>query len=297
MAGRALCTYGRANTTLRRREKGFCPATAPVMLRSCEACRNGESHGRVGAVCLGMGFDSHPLAACDGGDRVDRRLVLLHASRRLAAQTRRHAGRRLRRVVAGARRRLLRNEQIYARPAVAARRPHLAQMAVLLDLDLRLHPAVLGLLRPVELFPDRPRRAGAEPVAGGVDRRRLAGAGVGRLRRDLQIAAREKRCDPARRRIRLRRADVLGLQPRFLIARRVDPHRRADGDDDDGQCRDGHHAQPAQGDRAVSGRAKPGPEMGQAGQAALDAQQLHHAARAVHDAVEPLSPRSTPTRE
>ena len=33
----------------------------------------------------------------------------------------------------------------------------------------------------------------------------------------------------------------------------------------------------------------PDPEMGQGGQAALDAQQLHHAARAVHDAVEPLS--------
>ena len=37
-------------------------------------------------------------------------------------------------------------------------------------------------------------------------------------------------------------------------------------------------------------------EMGQRIQAALDPQQLHHAARAVHDAVEPLSRDSTPMR-
>ena len=52
-------------------------------------------------------------------------------------------------VVAGARRRLLSDEQIHARAGVAAGGAHLAQVAVLLDLDQRLHAAVLGLLRPV----------------------------------------------------------------------------------------------------------------------------------------------------
>ena len=98
----------------------------------------------------GMGLDAAALAACDDRDRLDRLVVLVHASRRVVAQNEGHAAGRLRRVLAGARRRLLRDEQIYARPRGDARPSDLAQVAVLLDLDLRLQPAVLGLLRPVE---------------------------------------------------------------------------------------------------------------------------------------------------
>ena len=132
----------------------------------------GENDGGVGSLCLGMGFDPAALAARDRGHRLDRRLVLLHASRRRLAQNAEHEDRRRRRLVAGARRRLLRDEQIYARPGGAARSPRLAQVAVLLDLDLRLQPAVLGLLRPIERLPDRSDGDAAQPVAGGGDRRR-----------------------------------------------------------------------------------------------------------------------------
>ena len=38
---------------------------------------------------------------------------------------------------------------------------------ILLDLDFRLQPAVLGLLRPVDIFPDRSRRHAARALAGG----------------------------------------------------------------------------------------------------------------------------------
>ena len=40
--------------------------------------------GALETFALGMGIGAHPLAACDRGDRLDRRIVLLHASRRLA---------------------------------------------------------------------------------------------------------------------------------------------------------------------------------------------------------------------
>src|SRR5579871_1292217 len=94
---------------------------APDMLGPGQQAANGVSHGRVGAVYRRMGLDPAALAACDGGDRLDRRLVLLHASRRQLAQTRRPGGRGRRLLVAGPWRRLLRDEQIYARPALASR--------------------------------------------------------------------------------------------------------------------------------------------------------------------------------
>jgi len=49
-------------------------------------------------------------------------------------------------------------------------------MAVLLDLDLRLQPAVLGLLRPIERLSHRSGGGAARPDPGGGDRRRFAGA-------------------------------------------------------------------------------------------------------------------------
>ena len=80
---------------------------------------------------------------------------------------------------------------------------------------------------------------------------RLAGARLDRLRPHLQIAARQERRDAGARRLRLCRADELtSISLRVLAARRADPHRRADGDDDDRQRLHGHHAQPAQVDRA-----------------------------------------------
>src|SRR5580692_8072962 len=112
----------------------------------------------MGALCLGMGVDPVALAACDSRDRLDRRFVLLHASRRVLTQNAGDAARRRRRLLAGAWRRFLRDEQIHARARRAARSSDLAQVAGLLDLDLRLLAAVLGLLRPVEPVPDRSRR-------------------------------------------------------------------------------------------------------------------------------------------
>ena len=79
-----------------------------------------------------------------------------------------------------------------------------------------------------------------------------------------------------------------GFFPGLLRPRGADPHRRPDGDDDDRQCLLRHHAEPAQ----ERGRADRGqearPEMGEDLEDALDPQQLHHASRAVPDAVEPL---------
>ena len=51
-------------------------------------------------------------------------------------------------------------------PPVHARSSRLAQMAIVLDLDLRLQPALLGLLRPIDLLPDRSRRDAARALAG-----------------------------------------------------------------------------------------------------------------------------------
>ena len=79
------------------------------------------------------------------------------------------------------------------------------------------------------------------------------------------------------------------LHAAVLGPRRADPHRRADGDDDDRQRLLRHHAQPAQIGRRADRRRDARPKWAQGVQAAFDAQQLHHAARAVHDAVEPLS--------
>ena len=93
----------------------------------------------------------------------------------------------------------------------------------------------------------------------------------------------------ARRRLRLCGGDKLGLHPVFLRPRRAHPHRRPHGDDHDRQRVLRHHAQPAQKRRRADGRAEARSEMGQELQGALDAQQLHHPAGAVPDAVEPLS--------
>ena len=179
----------------------------------------------------------------------------MHLDASLRKMRRPEAG-RLRRLLAGARRRLLRDEQIYARPADSARPSDLAQMAVLLDLDVRLQPAVLGLLRPVELLPDRSRGAAAAALAGGADRHRRARARLDRLRPHLQVAARQERRAAGAGRLRLCRADELCLHAAVLGPRRADPHRRADGDDDDGQRVPGHHAQSAQVGGARCWRAR-----------------------------------------
>ena len=207
-----------------------------------------------------MGLDPAAVAACHRRDRVDRGVVLLHASRRLVAQRAQDEPGRVRGLLAGARRRLLRDEQIHARAAEPAGPSDLAQMAGLLDLDLGLRPAVLDLLRPVDVLPDRSRRAAAGALAGGGGGHRRAHARLDRLRSHLQIAAGQERRAARAGRLRLRRADELGLHAAVLGPRRADPHRRADGDDDDGQRVLRHHAQPAQaGRRADRGPRRPIP--------------------------------------
>src|SRR5260370_24396123 len=89
---RSACIGGGRNSSARREKRGV--------------------DGSLGALCPGMGLDAAALAACDDGDRLDRLVLHVHASRRVAAQTEGHAARRLRRLLAGAWRRLLRNEQI-----------------------------------------------------------------------------------------------------------------------------------------------------------------------------------------
>ncbi len=97
-------------------------------------------------------------------------------------------------------------------------------------------------------------------------------------------------------RLRLRRGDELGLHPGLFRPRRAHPHRRADGDDDDRQRVLRHHAEPAEERRRADGRQDARSEMGEDVEDPLDPQQLHHAARPVHDAVEPLPGRPSPTR-
>ena len=89
-------------------------------------------------------------------------------------------------------------------------------------------------------------------------------------------------------RLRLCRADELGLHAVLFWPRRAHPHRRADGDDDDRQRLLRHHAEPAQERGGADRRPEARPEMGEDLQDSLDPQQLHHAAGAVSDAVEPL---------
>ena len=74
------------------------------------------------------------------------------------------------------------DEQICARAGLPAGRTHLAQMAVLLDLDERLRAALLGsTTRAVDFLPHRSGRHAARAVAGGADRHRRAGARLDRL--------------------------------------------------------------------------------------------------------------------
>ena len=94
------------------------------------------------------------------------------------------------------------------------------------------------------------------PLAGGGDRRRVAGARLDRLRSAVQVAAGQERRAAGAGRLRLRRADELRLHAGLLRARRADPHRRADGDDDDRQRLPGHHAQPAQVGRGADRRPR-----------------------------------------
>ena len=125
-------------------------------------------------------------------------------------------------------------------------------------------------------------------LAGGADRDRGAGARMDRLRPSLPLAARQQRRAARSRRLRLCRGDELGVFPGLLRPRGADPHRRADGDDDDRQCLLRHHAEPAQERGRAQGGQEARPEMGEDVEDALDPQQLHHASRAVPDAVEPL---------
>ena len=174
-------------------------------------------------------------------------------------------------------------------PALAARSSDLAQVAVLLDLDLRLQAFVLGLLRPVELFLIDPAVMPLHPwqaAAAGSRRSRSAGSST------TSSAARRSPTTTRCWRWSASASSSLtsyALHAGLLRPRRADPHRRADGDDDDRQRLLRHHAQSAQVGRALIAGRDARAEMGQDLQAAFDAQQLHHAARAVHDAVEPLS--------
>src|SRR5208337_585316 len=83
-------------------------------------------------------------------------------------------------------------------------------------------------------------------------------------------------------------SDELGVHPILFRPRRPHPHRRADGDDDDRERLLRHHAEPAQERRRAHGGQEARSEMGEDVEDALDPQQLHHAARRLPDAVEPL---------
>ena len=174
-------------------------------------------------------------------------------------------------------------------PAVAAQASHLAQVAVLLDLDERLCAALLGLLRPVVAFPDRSGGDGARALAGGGDRDRGAGARLDRLRPPVPFAARLN--EPllavvgfgyvvatswvftlffsgrgALIHTGALMATIMTANVFFVIM----PNQRKSV-------------------AALMAGAKARPEMGQDLQDPLDPQQLHHPAGAVPDAVEPLS--------
>ena len=139
------------------------------------------------------------------------------------------------------------------------------------------------------LFLIDPAVMALEPWQAAADRDRRAGARLDRLRPPVPFAARRQRAAARAGRLRLCRGDELGLHPRLFRPRRAHPHRRADGDDHDRQRVLRHHAQPAQKRRRADGRPEARSEVGQELEDPLDAQQLHHPAGAVPDAVEPLS--------
>ena len=176
-------------------------------------------------------------------------------------------------------------------PAVTAGPPGLAQVAVLLDLDFRLQPAVLGLLRPVELLSDRSgghaaRARGRRRSIGVVARSRSAGSST------ISCASRRSPSNDALlalvgfgyvvltsyvftlifsgRGALIHTGALMATMMTANVFFVIMPNQRKS------IARAGR-------------RPDAGPEMGQGSQAAFDAQQLHHAARAVHDAVEPLS--------
>src|SRR5215831_1280399 len=85
------------------------------------------------------------LAACGGGDRLDRQLVLLHPSRSQPEAARRSARWRAGRGLAGPWRRLLPDHEIPGRAGAAAERADLVQMGGLHHLALRLRADGRGL--------------------------------------------------------------------------------------------------------------------------------------------------------
>ena len=201
-----------------------------------------------------------------------------------------HAARRLRRVLAGPRRRLLRDEQIHARPGDPARplvwhkwQSYWTWISGFSLLCWVYYGQSTFFLIDPAVMPLAPWQAAIVGVVA-------LGARLDRLRPPVQVADRQERLAARAGRLRLCRADELCLHADVLRPRRAHPYRRADGDDDDRQCLLRHHAQPAQVGRRADRPPDARPEMGQDLQAAFDPQQLHHAARAVHDAVEPLSP-------
>ncbi len=220
--------------------------------------------GALGSLCVGMGIGAHPLAACDRGDRLDRRFVLLHASRRLLAETRRRRS--------GDRRR--RPGRCMAAASIEMSKYTLAPPS--LPEELIWHKwqsywtwmSGFALLCWVyygqsQLFLIDPGGDAARAVAGGGDRDRRAGARLARLRFPLPLAARRQRAAAGGGRLRLRGGDELGLHPGLLRPRRADPHRRADGDDHDRQRVLRHHAEPAEERRGAARRQDARSEMGQ----------------------------------
>jgi len=92
---------------LRRIQNDLLDVGADLSVPGAAADEGGKDDGGVGSLSLGMGVDPAALAARDRGHRLDRRLVLFHASRRRLAQKGGHENGRRRRFLAGARRRLL----------------------------------------------------------------------------------------------------------------------------------------------------------------------------------------------
>src|SRR5450756_3053645 len=113
----------------------------------------GATRDDVGIDTDGVGQPDTPLAARGGCDRLDRQLVLFHSPRPQPQAGPRTTGRRLRRGVAGPRRRLLPDHEVPGGAGQNAGRTDLVQMGGLYHLAVRLlslihisEPTRLGMI-------------------------------------------------------------------------------------------------------------------------------------------------------
>ena len=201
-------------------------------------------------------------------------------------------GRRSRRRVLGrARRRPLPLAEVPARARRDAGAAALVQVGGVHDLAVGLRaddrPLLLRRGRPTR----RRRRRRPRRVAGDRAQRRRDRARMGRLRRALPHGRAAKPGRARGGRDRARRARGLGRRRALLAARRLPPGRR-DARDDHGRerlLRD--HPRAPEARRGDGGEARARRRAAPRGEEPVGAQQLPHAARALHDARRPLRVR------